>query len=136
MKLETYKRLNFNDFNPEYKELIENLATQINRNIEPLFLALSNRLTLSDNSQAVIRTITLTVNSDGTPTNSLFINLQNTPVGIALGTQVILVTSNDGSFPTSQPFISFEQNGSNLKILNITGLNPNIEYSIRFIVYG
>lgn len=136
MKLSNYKRIISTDFDQEDQQLIEKLGRNLNDGIDGLYFALNNKLTFEDNFLASVKDIEITVDASGTPTTRTSILLSNNlPVK---GTQVIsTVNKTDGSkYPTSAPFISFTQNGTSLFIDNITGLQANYRYVVRFIAFN
>lgn len=136
MKLSNFKRIISTDFDQEDQQLIEKLGRNLNDGIDGLYFALNNKLTFEDNFLASVKDIEITVDASGTPTTRTSILLSNNlPVK---GTHVVLaVNKTDGSkYPTSAPFISFSQNGTSLYIDNITGLQANYRYVVRFIAFN
>lgn len=136
MKLSNFKRILTTDFDEKDQPLIEKLGRSLNDGVDGLYFALNNKLTFEDNFLASVKDIELTVGATGVPTTRTSILLSNNlPVK---GTQVVYAANrSDGSrYPTSAPFISFTQNGTTLFIDNITGLEANYRYVVRFIAYN
>lgn len=136
MKLSNFKRILTTDFEEEDQKLIEKLGRSLNDGIDGLYFALNNKLTFEDNFLATVKDIEVTVDATGTPTTKTSILLSNnTPVK---GTLVIATSNktNATTYPTSSPFISFTQNGTSLFIDNITGLQANNRYVVRFIAFN
>lgn len=133
MKLGSFKRLISNDFPEESRPLIEQLGTSLNDSVEQVYFSLGNRLTFEDNFLATVKEIEVTVGATGNPTNRTSIILNNN--NVVKGTLVISAVnkSNSTLFPTGAPFISFTQSGTSLNIDNITSLQANNRYLIRFI---
>lgn len=131
--MNSYSRIISNDFDSEDQPLIEKLSGQINGGFDPIYSALSNRLTFEDNFLSSVRDIEVTVGADGKPTNRTSFALgNNLPVR---GTLVLNVInrSNAAAYPTGAPFVTFTQNANLLFIDHITGLVPNNRYSIRIL---
>lgn len=136
MKLSNFKRIISTDFEEKDQPLIELLGRNLNDGIDGLYFALNNKLTFEDNFLATVRDVEVTVGATGSPTNRTSILLSNNlPVK---GTFVISASnkSNATLYPTAAPFISFTQNGTSLFIDNITGLQANNRYVVRFICFN
>ena len=133
MKLSSYKRIISTDFPSEDQKLVEQIGGNINDGMDTLYFALSNKLTFEDNFAATVREVDVTVNANGTPNFRTSALLSNTLV--VKGTIVISAVNktNGALFPTATPFISFTQNGNSLFIDNVTGLQADNRYTIRFI---
>ena len=133
MKLGNYKRIISNDYPEENQKLIEQLGRQLNDGIEQLFAATGGKLTFADNFLSTVRDVEVTVGTNGNPINKTSIALDRTDI-----VQGILVISavnktNAAVYPLNSPFVSFTQNGTQLFIDNVTGLQANNRYLIRLI---
>jgi len=138
MKLPWFKRLYEKDFDEEYQQLVSDLAATINTSFENVYLALSNRLSFTDNFSSNIIDVNIEVDSNGVITsgNTFKINkLSDTNITRVLGLQVINASnlSNNGEFPTGTPFISFRQSEDSIFINNITGLPKNTKFRITVL---
>jgi len=136
MKLSNFKRINTTDFDEKDQPLIEKLGRNLNDGIDNIYFALNNKLTFEDNFLATIKDVEVIVGATGIPTTRTSILLNSTnPVK---GTLVIATTNktNAVNYPTSAPFISFTQNGSTLFVENVTGLQANNRYIVRFIAFN
>lgn len=136
MKLSNFKRIISTDFEEQYQSLIERLGRSLNDGIDGLYFALANKLTFEDNFLATVKDVEVTVGTNGNPINRTSILLNN---GLPVkGAFVIGATNrtNAAAYPTAAPFISFTQNGTTLFIDNVTGLQPNNRYVIRFIAFN
>lgn len=132
-KLKSYNRIISDDYDPEQQPLVEKMGAQINRAFDPVYSALSNRLTFEDNFLCTVREVELTVGTNGVPINRTSVSLDNTlPVR---SVQVLAMTNrtNAAAFPTGAPFVTYTQNGNVLFIEHITGLVPNNRYNIRLL---
>jgi hypothetical protein len=137
MKLSSYKRIMTSDFKKEEQPLVEKLAGGINDMFDQLVQALNKRLTLSDNFQATIRDVDLVVNAQGNPTSTTSFGLDISGVPVT-GIQVIRAENltNSAIYPVSQPFISFIQIENTIRVLNVSGLQPNNRYRLRIIAFN
>lgn len=132
-KLSSYSRINSTDYSTEEQAIVEKLGGNINGNFDPVYSALSNRLTFEDNFLCTVREVEVTLAASGVPLQRTSFALSNTlPVK---GLQVLSVINKTSAsvFPTGAPFISYSQNGNLLYIDHITGLVPNNRYVIRIL---
>lgn len=134
-QLPGYRRIFTTDYDKQYQNLVDKLSVSINQGFDALYNALNDNLTLSDNTTSTVKTITVTVDANGTPTNNAQFNL-NTATKI-IGTMVVSATNNANSkvYPTSQPFVSFSQNGATITINNISGLQAGNSYSLTIVTF-
>jgi hypothetical protein len=134
MKVQTYKRIFSKDFDAEYQDLVDKLSLSINQGIEDLHLALSNRLTFSDNFQSKTIDVTVKVDESGVPSSELVIKLDSSfkPNGIIVIS--CRNTVNSSSYPTSAPFATWSATTNGVKIEHITGLIANSEYTLKVLI--
>lgn len=133
MKIKSYSRIISTDYEEDQQPLVEKLGGQVNEGFDPLYTALSNRLTFEDNFLCTVREVEVTLAASGVPLQRTSFALTNTlPVK---GLQVFSVINKTSAsvFPTGAPFISYSQNGNLLYIDHITGLAPNNRYLIRIL---
>lgn len=137
MKLSSYRRLYDQDFDPEYKKLIEQLGIIVNTSFEELYDALGNKLTFSENLNATIMEVNVTVDDSGKPRNTTQFKLrsgQTTFEGIFV---IAARGSKDPSIiPSGGIFISAIKNNNNIIIENIKGLQVDIPYTIKVVALG
>lgn len=133
MKLPSFRRIFSEDFDQQYKQLLDKLSGTINTGVEVLYNALNNNLTFSDNFACTVADVTVSVDSNGTPTGTASFRLSNTLK--VQGLFVISATDNTqtGVYPPGAVFISFTQSGQSITINNIRGLTPGHQYTIRVI---
>lgn len=132
-KLSSYSRINSTDYSADEQPIVEKLGGNINGNFDPVYSALSNRLTFEDNFLCTVREIEVTLGANGVPLQRTSFSLSNNlPVK---GLQVLNVTNKTSAtvFPTGAPFISYSQNANLLYIDHITGLVANNRYLIRIL---
>jgi hypothetical protein len=134
MKLPSYKRIITQDYEPDDQELIEQLSGNINDSFGLLYSALNKRLTFGDNLSSTIRDVEITVDSNGKPVNDVFFRLDvlNTPVIGCFCIRALNLT-NSNVYPTGSPWISFIQSENQIRVLNVTNLQPNNRYSLKII---
>lgn len=136
MKLPSFKRLNTVDFKDEEKDFVGRISFPLNTGIENLYNLVDKNVSLSDNINCEVREILVTVDAAGKPIRPVSFSVRNN--FRALGCQVILAQNSRSTsvFPTSSPFISFNQNSNIIDVLNVSGLQASQEYFIRVIVWG
>lgn len=136
-KLPSYKRLNKNDYDPKYLDLVDRLVVSINSGFDAVYEALNNRLTLTNNMVCVIKDFSITVDSSGLPKTSATV-----PIAFRNAVNIILVgkatnTASSTTYPTSAVMVSWDQTErGSVTIKHVTGLLPNVSYSLRLVVYG
>lgn len=135
MKLESFRRINIEDYTQEEQDLIQKLASTLNVALDLIYLALSNRLTFADNIDSTTTSFTVKLDADGVPKTgtsfALNVNAGVTPT--ASGINVINASST--TFPTGAPFISFTQSGATISINHITGLAADVAWTLNVIAY-
>jgi len=134
-KLATYKRLTTADFEEDQQKFVEQLSFPVNDGFSELYFAMNGRVDLRNNLFCTVKDIDITVKADGSPVNSTSFSLDRD--GKILGCQVLYASNqtNTAIYPTSQPFVSFTQNGKTVTINNISGLQASNRYVIRIVAY-
>ena len=135
MKLPNFKRLIKGDYKVEFQDLIETIGFSVNNGVEVLYQALNKSLTLKDNIACTVKDVTVEVKDDGTPKSSISFSLDTN--NRILGIMVISATNttNQLTYPTSTPFISFTQNGKTITINNIKGLQSGQKYTLTLVAF-
>lgn len=136
MKLQSYRRLQRGDFEPQYQDLVDKLAFTINSSFESLFFALNGQLTLTDNSLTSVNTFSIIVDAKGNPTTVTKFNINIT--GQVYGFQVLnaINLTNSTTYPTGTPFLSFTKTNQTIAINNISGLSAGDTWTITAVGYG
>ena len=70
-KLSNYRRILSTDYEPQYKAVIDQLATSLNNSFDEIYSALNNNLTFTDNISGTVTTITATVDASGNPNRTV-----------------------------------------------------------------
>lgn len=137
MRLPSSKRITKTDYDKKYQDLIDTLSYTINYQLESLFEALNNGSSLTDNLKCTSKSVTLQVDATGRPLSTTSFSL-DVPGRIA-GIECIRATNstNSGVYPTSAPFVSFNQPNNNIiTITNVTGLQAGNTYVLRLIAWN
>lgn len=135
MRLPSFRRLLEQDYPTEFKKLITILAVSLNNGVQVLYDALNNQLTIRDNFKASVRDISLTVDSDGKPTqNSAFsLNTTDKVEGVIVFSVINQVNSN--IYPVSAVQVFGAQSTNSFIIAKVTGLQPSTSYLIRVVAF-
>ena len=131
-KIPDLKRVTVEDFKSEDRALVSKLAFIINSFHEQVRSALTGNIDFDNLSQEV-KTLSFTTGSDGQPINTVSFksNMANRVQGILPVRTVI--TSNNTSYASEMPVISWTQNGQIVSIVNIGGLSAETGYSITIL---
>lgn len=133
MKLPNFRRIFKQDYKPEDQALVDQLSYTINTGFDPVYEALNNRLTFSENFRSTLVSLNVVVDATGAPRASTTFKLAFTDA--VIGVQVLKASNstNTRTYPTGAPFISFRQSGQVLEILNITGLTAGDTWNITLV---
>lgn len=130
--LPTIKRFLAEDY-PTESGWINNLLYPLNLLLNTIYSNLNNGLTLSQNSLAQVKTISITGQNPTTTFNWNFSTVQ-APVGVIVVNCV--QTDSPVSTITQAVTCAWSYSGGVISILNVTGLNKSHSYSVTFIVWG
>jgi hypothetical protein len=135
MKLTDIKRLTTDDFPKDQAALVSRLAFALNPILEQLSAAFNKNIDFDNLNQEVIN-VTVEVDGTGTPKTLTDIksNLRTRVRGLICIRAINL--ENDGTFPTTSPFVSFTTFGNLTRITNVLGLPPNKRYTLTLISIG
>lgn len=133
MKLPSFRRINEQDYKPEYQELIQQLSTSLNYGIEVLYQLLNGKLTIKDNLASTVKELDVQLTSAGKPTTN--ISIKKTTSERIEGLMVVRVQnlSNSSTYPTSGVTISYTETVDSIIINHITGLAANDQWRINVI---
>ena len=135
-KLRSYRRIVTSDYEQEQQQLVEKLADPINDSFNEVYFTLNGRVDLTNNVFCTVRLVDVIVNASGVPVNRTSFGLNNTqPV---IGCQVLqaINQTNSSIYPTGAPFITFTQSEQSIIINHVTGLQPNMRYTLRIVAYN
>ena len=125
------KRITSESVKPESRDAIDTVGSSVNNFMEEVYLSIMKGLTITDNLNMELKTITLTVDSNGIPTPTVtFKTIIKTRVQGLLCIRVL------SGLPLNQPFLSFTENNGIVTLTHITGLTANTNYQIVILVLG
>ena len=128
-RVPSLKRVAAEDFEQEYRPLIQKLAFIINSFHEQVRSTLNKNIN-SDNLAREIKVLSFNTGNTGQPLNTL--TFKSGLIDKIVGINVIrlVITSNNQSYATQMPLISFSQNSELVTINNIAGLASGVEYRL------
>ena len=133
-RIPSTRRIISEDFAEEYAGLVSKLGYVLNAHMDDVTFAINGGLDF-ENSVSNITSATITLGADNKPVSTSQIR---TDLSSASGLQVINAVNltNNQIYPTSQPFISFTNNGNGLVTIdNITGLPQGYKFQLTIIAY-
>lgn len=135
--LPTFKSLQASDFDEQYQDLINKLATIFNNEIQSIFSALNNGVSLKDNILCVVKDVPVVVDANGNTTNTANFSIDVPNMRVRGCTVIRCVnTSNNSLFPTGAPFVSYTPGTQQVTINNVTGLIPGQQWTLTVIAWG
>lgn len=135
MLLPSWKNIISTDYAKQFQSLVAQLSLSLNNGVSVLYTALNNNLTIRDNFLATVSDVLVTVNANGTPINTTAIKLNTTTNVDFIEVGGAINQTNSGVYPLNAPWISGTQSGQIYTINNVSGLQPNQQYSLRVILY-
>lgn len=135
MRLNNVKRLAKEDFAPEDQALVEKLSFALNPLLDQLNNAFNKNIDF-DNLNQELLTVDVEVNASGIPKilTEIKSNLKTKINGLCVIRAINL--TNDGTYPSGCPFITFDTNGSIITIKHVTGIPANKKYRLLVISIG
>lgn len=133
-KLSSYRRIVKNDYQDEYKPLVDQLSVSINNGFDTLFNALNGKLNFYDNIASTIAEIRISVDSNGFPLQRTQFKLSGNQTNVE-GILVLKISgyNNPTLYPTSGLALSYTFDNGLVTITNIKGLETNKIYSIKLL---
>lgn len=135
-KLKSYKRIITSDYEKEDQELVEQLADSVNDAFNDVYFTLNGRVELESNVACSVRTVEVTVGATGVPVSRTTFSLNNTQQVIGCVVIQAINQTNTAIYPTGAPFISYTQLDQAILINHITGLQPNMRYTLRIVAFN
>ncbi len=128
-KLQIPKKIRFEDFDAQYKEIIEKVGFAFNPFSDEVYQLLNGNLD-STNLNRQIQDVDVQTDATGKIMSQPQIktSVNGRVRGINVINAINLVNSN--TYPTTAPFVSFTTNSNILTILNVTGLQANSQYKL------
>lgn len=133
-KIQSFKRIIKEDYEEQYRALIDKFGSGINTFTDDVYNALNKGISIEDNLNQAKQTIKVTVDASGTPNPQL--QIKSGLKTACYGIQVVraINTTNSKINPTSQPLLSFSENNLVLTINNITGLQASNTYQLYLVL--
>lgn len=135
-KLKSYKRIITSDYPDEDQETIEQLGRTLNDAFNEVYFTLNGRVDLTNNLFCSVRLVDVIVDANGNPTSRTTFSLNSTQPVIGCTVIQAINQTNSAIYPTGAPFVSFTQLDQALLINNITGLQPNMRYTLRIVAFN
>ena len=128
MKISPVK-INANDLPKDYGELATSLGAILNPFFDKVVMGFNKNLTIEDNLPFELKTVTIKVNSSGSPysNNTLQTRLTNFKGFICIS---LTDVNNTGSYPSSTPFVIYDISGSTITIRKVVGIPAEVTYNL------
>ena len=136
-KITNFQSLVKENFPSKYSDLLDVIGTPFNNlGQQVVNLLNNNQVTVTDNLNMQYKTLTVTVDSNGKPLQSLtyLSTLSTKTQGLIVVSAVNL--TNSTVYPTGQPFCSWADNSKTVTISNITGLPANNQFQLTVLATG
>ena len=139
MILQTFKRLVKTDYQQQWQSLVDQMSFIVNQ-MESLYQAFTNNISLTNNLNCTVATLTVTVDSSGNPTTSTAFQINFSPPVLGCIVLNATFTGNTTIYPTSGVFISYtattNNNNNIVTINNITGLPAGQQFSLTIVAFS
>lgn len=131
--LPSYRRIFEQDYPDEYKELVKQLSVSINYGFDPLYELLNGKLTLTDNLDTTIKTISVEVDAAGKPKNKVTIKKSNSNKSQGLMVIKAVNITNTNVFPNAGVLISYTETTDSIIINHVAGLPANNIFDLTIV---
>ena len=131
-KIQSFKRINIEDYKPEEQELIGKLAFSLNVFMEDVYNALNSSLNIADNLDMATKTFTVSVDASGNLNTA--VKFKNDLKSRAQG--LIPIRALGEQYVDSGVFLDYTENNGIITINNIKGLATDVEYNLTILVIG
>lgn len=123
------------DFDSESRGLVSKLSSIYNQFVDEYYFLVNGGIDEANLNRQYVD-ITVTINSAGKVVNppAIRLTMRSKPRMIHCGKAVCL--TNNQTFPTGTPFISFDIGNNTLMITNITNLQANTQYLLTLELVG
>ena len=132
--IDNFKKIVQEDYDKQYQDMINKLAYSINPFAEQVVDALDNGISITDNLNWGKATITVTVDSTGTPTTITKFKSGITGNSYGVAVEKAVNTTNATVYPTSAPFISYSESNGVITVNNISGLPANNKFTLNLTI--
>lgn len=137
MKVSNLKRLVKEDFDKDDQDLVDRLAFALNPFLEQVSNAFSKGIDDENLTQQTV-IVDVEVNAQGIPKSPLQIKIDPTALKTRIkGTRVILAQNlTDSTFPTGNPFITFNVTNGLINVQHVAGIPADKKYRLSVILIG
>ena len=137
-KIEGYRRIQKESVPEEQRQLVDALGTSLNPLAEQVVSAFNGNITTVDNLNREYKSVDVEVISGGAPKNATEFQLLKLGTIQISGINVIKAENltNNTTYPTGCPFVSYTQNGKVITIKNITGLPVSNKFRLTLEILG
>lgn len=136
MRLPNFRRLLSQDYQADFKGLIDTLSGSLNYGIEVLYSALNNNISLKDNIACTVAEFNVEVTADGTPKSTTSFKLKSTQKVEGLIVISAINTADSTIYPPGAVFVNYTGNSDTVIINNIKGLSTNVQYRIKAVAFN
>lgn len=134
-KIEIPSKIRAENFSEENRAVASGIGAVYNQFVDQLYFLINGGID-SQNLNRQYVDVNVTINASGQVVNppAIRLTMRSKPVMIHCGRAVCL--SNNQTFPTGTPFVSFAINNNTLIITNITNLQANTQYNLTLELVG
>lgn len=132
-KLPSFRRIITQDYDPQYRDLVDTLSVSLNQGIEVLYDLLNGNLSLKDNFASTIKEIDVEVDAAGKPKTKTVIKKNSTDRMEGLWVLRVQNLTNSNIYPTGTPLISYTETTDTIIVDNITNLQVGYIFRIKVI---
>lgn len=137
MRIPNQKRLDKQNFDDQYGELIDTLAFTVNNDGEVVFNVLNRNVSLKDNVFCTVREVQVILDANGIPKNTASFQLDITNMRV-LGCVVLKAVNAKISttYPSGSPFLNYTQTTNIVTINHVTGLQADTPWNLTIVAFG
>lgn len=137
MKLSNFQEFTKETFPSKYQDLCDVIGNAFNNFGRQVTQGLNNnQITVTDNLNEQYKTITVTVDATGKPTQTLTYKSSLSTVTQGIVVVKAVNATNSTTYPTGTPFLTWVDNSGTVTISNITNLQANNQYTLTLRAMG
>ncbi len=135
MKIEIPKKIRAENFKDDDRAVAEGIGSVYNAFVDQIYFLLQNNIG-NDNLNRQLIDVTITLDASGSVVNPPVVKhrIKNKVRAVYCGAATCL--SNNLTFPTGTPFITFDINNNTVVINRVTNLQANSQYSLTLELVG
>lgn len=133
-RLQNFKRIIKENLPKESQALADTIGYSVNSFAEEVTNAFNKNISVDDNLSMEYKEIDLEVDGSGVPI--IAAQIKTSLSGRIRGMPVIKLDNltNPSTYPTSAPFVNFDQNNTLLTITHVTGLSTSNKYRLTLLL--